>query len=56
MCSENKLEDELHFLLECHAYDRIRIGFINFHKISSPQTDNFIRMYHVRTKTPLTLL
>ena len=44
MCSEKKLEDELHFLLERPAYDRIRIGIINFYKSSSPQTDNFIRL------------
>ena len=44
MCSENKLEDKLHFLLECHAYDRIKIGFTNFYKSSSLQTDNFIIM------------
>ena len=50
MCSEKKLEDELHFLLECHAYDRIRIGFTNFYKSSSPQTDNFTRILSCEDK------
>ena len=50
MCSEKKLEDELHFLLECHAYDRIRIGLTNFYKSSSPQTDNFIRILSCEDK------
>ena len=44
MCSEKKLEDELHFLLECPAYDRIRIGITNFYKSSSLQIDNFITL------------
>ena len=44
MCSEKKLEDELHFLPECPDHDRIRIGINNFFESSLPQTDNFIRL------------
>ena len=44
MCSEIKLQDELHFLLECPAHDRIRIGITNFYKRSSTQTDTFTRL------------
>ena len=56
MCSEKKLEDELHFLLECPAYDRIRIGITNFFKGSSPQTDNFIRLSSCDGKDTLNAL
>ena len=44
ICALKKVEDELHFLLECPAYNRIRIGITNFYKSSFPQTDNFIRL------------
>ena len=55
-CALEDLEDELHFLLECHAYDRIRIGFTNFYKSSSPQTDNFIRILSCKDKDTITAL
>ena len=56
MCSEKKLEDELNFLLECHAYDRIRIGFTNFYKGSSQQTDNFIGILSCEDKDTINAL
>ena len=58
MCSEKKLEDELHFLLECHAYDRIRIGFTNFYKVALRKliTDNFIRILSCEGKDTISAL
>ena len=56
MCSEKKLEDELHFLLEFPAYDRIRIAVTNFFKSSSPQTDNFIRLSSCEGKDTINAL
>ena len=54
MCSVKKLEGELHFLLECHAYDRI--GFTNFYKRSSPQTNNFIKILSCEDKDTINAL
>ena len=44
VCSEKKMEDELHFLPECPASNRIRVGITYFYKSSSLQTGNFIRL------------
>ena len=50
---KKRVEDKLHFLQECPAYNRIRIGITNFYKGSSPQTDNFIRLLSCEgVKTP----
>ena len=56
MCSEKKLEDELHFLLECPAYDRVKIGINNFYKSSSPQTESFIRLLSCERKDTINAL
>ena len=37
LCSEKREENELHFLLESPASNRVRIGITNFYKNSSPQ-------------------
>ena len=51
MCSEKKLEDELHFLPECHAYDRIISTKVALHKLITS-----LEYYHVRIKTSLMIL
>ena len=52
MCSKKKLEDELHFLLECPAYDRIRIGINNFLKVALRNLITSLGYHHVRANTP----
>ena len=56
MCSEKKLKGEQHFLLHSHAKVRIRIGFTNFYKSSSLQTDNFIRILSCEDKYSINAL
>ena len=52
MCSKKKLEDELHFLLECPAFDRIRIGINNVFKVALHKLITSLDHHHVRAKTP----
>ena len=52
MCSKKKLKDELNFLLECPAYDRIRIGIDNFSKVALRSLITSLDYHHVRAETP----